>query len=50
VLLNSAACFVIAGKSETFADGIKLAADMIDSGKALEKMHSFIKATHEVAE
>jgi len=50
VLLNSAACFVIAGKSETFADGIKLAADMIDSGKALEKMQSFIKATHEVAE
>lgn len=47
VLLNSAACLTIAGKAETLADGIELAAAVIDSGAALEKMDKFIKATDE---
>ncbi len=49
VILNSAACLYIAGKADTIADGIVIAAETIDSGKANEKMEAFIKATLEVA-
>ena len=49
VLLNAGACLYMADKVETMKDGILLAADMIDSGKALEQMYRFIKATKEVA-
>ena len=38
VLLNAAAAFVAAGKADTLEDGIELAADSIDSGKALAKL------------
>lgn len=48
VLLNSAACLYLAGKAETIADGILLAAEIIDSGKGYAMMESFIRATNEV--
>ncbi|TJX15876.1 anthranilate phosphoribosyltransferase [Tissierella creatinini] len=48
VLLNSAACLYLAGKAETIGDGILLAAEIIDSGKAYAMMESFIRATNEV--
>jgi len=49
VLLNAAACLYLAGKVDKMADGITLAAELIDSGKAYEKMEQFIKSTNEVA-
>lgn len=47
VLLNAGASLYIAGKAETFEDGIKLAADQIDSGKALETLEKLIKVSNE---
>ena len=41
VLLNAGAALYIAGKAESFADGIKLAQELIDSGKALEVLEAF---------
>jgi anthranilate phosphoribosyltransferase len=38
VLLNAAAGFVASGKAEDFKEGIRLAADSIDSGAALRKV------------
>ncbi len=47
VLLNSAAALMAAGKADTLKDGIKLAADAIDSGKALEKLEALAAYTQE---
>ena len=47
VLLNSAACLYIADKAASFAEGVALAAETIDSGAAFEKMNDFINATNE---
>ena len=41
VLLNAGAALYIAQKADTFADGIKLAAELIDSGKALAVLEAF---------
>ena len=38
VLLNTAAALVVAGKAENIREGLKLAADSIDSGAALGKL------------
>jgi anthranilate phosphoribosyltransferase len=38
VLLNAAAGFVASGKAVDFKEGIRLAADSIDSGAALRKV------------
>lgn len=46
VLLNAGACLYIAGKADTIADGVGLAAQIIDSGAALAKMNEFVKATN----
>ncbi len=40
VLLNAAAGFVVAGFVATLADGLSLAREQIDSGKALAKLHA----------
>jgi len=45
VVLNSAAALIIAGKAKDFKEGIKLAEDAIDSGKALEKLEALKKAS-----
>ena len=40
VLINAAAAFVVAGKADTLEDGVELAAESIDSGKALAKLNA----------
>lgn len=47
VVLNAALGLYIGGKAATIADGVKLAAEIIDSGKAYAKMEEFAKATNE---
>ena len=46
VLLNAGCGLYTAGKADSIADGVKLAAELIDSGKALEKLNEFIAATN----
>ena len=46
VLLNAGAAIYIGGKAKTMQEGIELAADLIDSGKALSKLEEFIKETN----
>ena len=46
VLLNAGASLYINGKAETFKDGIALAAEIIDSGKALETLNKFIEVSN----
>lgn len=41
VLLNAGAALYIAEKADSFADGIKLAEELVDSGKALEVLEAF---------
>lgn len=41
VLMNAGAALYIAEKAESLADGIKLAGEIIDSGKALEVLEAF---------
>lgn len=41
VLLNAGAALYIAEKADSYADGIKLAAELIDSGKALATLEAF---------
>ena len=46
VLLNSAAGLYVAGKVESLKEGVELAADIIDSGRALEQLEKFIEFTN----
>lgn len=46
VLLNAGLGIYVGGKADTIPDGIKLAAEIIDSGKAYEKLEQFVKATN----
>ncbi len=46
VLLNAGASLYIGGIAETFKDGVKLAASLIDSGKALEVLTKFIEVSN----
>ena len=46
VLLNSGCALYICGKAESIEEGIKLAADSIDSGKALAKLNELIEFTN----
>lgn len=48
VLLNAGAALYTYGIAETLADGVKLAAEQIDSGRALEKLEEFIRVTNEM--
>lgn len=48
VLLNAGAGLYVAGKADNLEAGVKLAAELIDSGKALEKLNDFIKMSNEV--
>jgi anthranilate phosphoribosyltransferase len=47
VLMNAGTALYLAGKAEKIADGIRLAADLIDGGKALEKLEAFVKVSNE---
>lgn len=46
VLLNSAAGLYISGKVESLRDGVEMAAEIIDSGKALKQLERFIECTN----
>ncbi len=47
VLLNAGASLYIAGKADSFEAGVKLAAELIDSGKAYETLEKVIKVSNE---
>src|SRR5262249_30721453 len=46
VLLNAAACFIIAGKADTLKAGVKLAEESIDSGRALAALDKLVAMTN----
>ena len=45
VLLNAGAALYIGGKADSLKDGIRLAGEIIDSGKALETLNKLIKVS-----
>lgn len=48
VLMNAGAALYTYGVAETLADGIQIAAQTIDSGKALAKLDEFVRFTNEM--
>ena len=46
VLMNAGCALYVSGKTATIADGIRLAEQQIDSGKALEKLHELVEFTN----
>lgn len=46
VLLNSGAAIYIGGKADSMADGIKIAGEIIDSGKALATLEKLIEVSN----
>ncbi|WP_029231417.1 anthranilate phosphoribosyltransferase [Butyrivibrio sp. VCB2006] len=46
VLLNAGASLYIGGKAESFAEGVKLAAEIVDSGKATETLEKLIELSN----
>ena len=49
VLANASAALVIAGQASGFRDGVARAAEVIDSGAALQKLHALVAITREFA-
>lgn len=47
VLLNAGAALYVGGKAESMAEGVKLAAEIIGSGKAAETLKKFIALSNE---
>ena len=47
VLLNAAFALVAAGRVAELAEGLVMAAESIDSGRALAQLEKLIKLTHE---
>ncbi len=48
VLVNAGAAIYLAGRASSIREGVRLAAEMIDSGKAKEKLAEVIHASREV--
>lgn len=48
VLLNAGACIYMKEDGITLAEGVRRAAELIDSGKALRQLEAFIKLSNEV--
>lgn len=48
VVLNSAAAIAASGKAKDIKDGIRLAEESIDSGKAMEKLKRLVEITNKV--
>lgn len=46
VVLNAGAGLYVAGKAETLEDGVRLAEQLIDSGKAIRTLDEFIEKSH----
>lgn len=49
VLLNAAAGIVVAGRASELREGLEMAADAIDSGRALEKLEAIIALTNQAS-
>jgi anthranilate phosphoribosyltransferase len=47
VLLNAAAALLVVGKAKTLRDGVALAAEAIDSGKAKATLDALVKLSHD---
>ena len=47
VLLNAAAALLVAGKATTLRDGVALAADSIDSGKAMKVLEALVQLSRD---
>lgn len=50
VLMNAGAALYIGGKAQTLRDGIALAAELIDSGKALETLEKLVEVSNRAEE
>ena len=48
VLLNAGCAIYVADKADSIEDGIRKAAEMIDSGKALETLNKFVELSNKV--
>ena len=46
VLMNAGAALYISGKADTLADGVKLAAELVDSGKAMQTLETYVAASN----
>lgn len=47
-VLNSAAAIYIAGKADSIGQGVKMAEEIIDSGKAMEQLQRFISLSNQI--
>jgi anthranilate phosphoribosyltransferase len=47
VLLNAAAALLVAGKAQSLRDGVALAAEAIDSGRAARVLEALITLSHD---
>jgi anthranilate phosphoribosyltransferase len=47
VLLNAGAAIYVGGKADSMAEGAKKAAELIDNGKALERLDALVKASNQ---
>ena len=47
VLMNAGAGLLVGGRADTLADGVKLAAELIDSGKATETLEKVIRVSNQ---
>ena len=47
VLMNAGAAIYVGGKAESFTEGVKKAAELIDSGAAFEVLSNFVKMSNE---
>ena len=47
VLLNAAAALLVSGKAKTLRDGVALAAESIDSGKAMKVLEALVRLSHD---
>ena len=45
-LLNAGAGLYVSGKAESFTDGVKMAAELVDSGAAMKTLNEFIKISN----
>jgi anthranilate phosphoribosyltransferase len=50
VLLNAAAALMAGGVTDSLTEGIEMAADVIDSGKALEKLEALVAYSQKLAQ
>ena len=47
VLLNAAAALLVADKAKTLRDGVALAADAVDSGRAMRVLEALVQLSHD---